>query len=221
MFNLIKIIITGVLLTLIYSACANETGQKSEIRDSNMKNDQQEKGNLKTATFGAGCFWCVEAVFQRLKGVKNVRPGYSGGEIKNPSYREVCTGRTGHAEVIQLEYNPEVITFDELLEVFWTTHNPTTLNRQGNDVGTQYRSAVFYHDENQKNTAEAYKKKLNEEGVFDSPIVTEITAFDTFYVAEEDHFNYYNDNSSQPYCSFVITPKIEKLEKVFKDKLKK
>lgn len=218
---MIKIIITGVLLTLIYSACANETGQKSEIRDSNMKNDQQEKGNLKTATFGAGCFWCVEAVFQRLKGVKNVRPGYSGGEIKNPSYREVCTGRTGHAEVIQLEYNPEVITFDELLEVFWTTHNPTTLNRQGNDVGTQYRSAVFYHDENQKNTAEAYKKKLNEEGVFDSPIVTEITAFDTFYVAEEDHFNYYNDNSSQPYCSFVITPKIEKLEKVFKDKLKK
>lgn len=208
-------------MTLIYSACANETGQKSEIRDSNMKNDQQEKGNLKTATFGAGCFWCVEAVFQRLKGVKNVRPGYSGGEIKNPSYREVCTGRTGHAEVIQLEYNPEVITFDELLEVFWTTHNPTTLNRQGNDVGTQYRSAVFYHDENQKNTAEAYKKKLNEEGVFDSPIVTEITAFDTFYVAEEDHFNYYNDNSSQPYCSFVITPKIEKLEKVFKDKLKK
>lgn len=221
MWNTMKITFTSVLLAGIFLACAAGTEQNQDTREKTMVNNQQEEGNFEKATFGAGCFWCVEAVFQRLEGVKNVKPGYSGGDVKNPSYREVCTGRTGHAEVIQLEYNPEVITFDELLEVFWTTHDPTTLNQQGNDLGTQYRSAVFYHNEEQKNTAEAYKKKLNAEEIFDKPIVTEITAFDTFYVAEEDHFNYYNENSSQPYCSFVITPKIEKLEKVFKDKLKK
>lgn len=216
-----KLVFTSVILALFNLACASGTSQNPDNQKSNMSNEQQRKNdNLETATFGAGCFWCVEAVFQRLKGVAYVKPGYSGGDVKNPSYREVCTGRTGHAEVIQMQYDPDVISFDELLEVFWTTHDPTTINRQGNDVGTQYRSAVFYHTQAQKSTAEAYKKKLNEEEVFDQPIVTEITSFDTFYVAEEDHFNYYNDNSSQPYCSFVITPKIKKLEKIFKDKLK-
>lgn len=212
--------ITGVLLALLQIACAhnNETPRTNNNTMTTQHNTDTAK--LETATFGAGCFWCVEAVFQRLKGVYNVKPGYSGGDVKNPSYREVCTGRTGHAEVIQMEYDPKVITFQELLEVFWKTHDPTTLNRQGNDVGTQYRSAVFYHSQHQKNTAESFKNKLNDENVFDSPIVTEITAFDTFYVAEEDHFNYYNENSTQPYCSFVITPKIKKLEKIFQDKLR-
>lgn len=176
---------------------------------------------LEIATFGAGCFWCVEAVFQRLEGVEKVASGYSGGTVKNPSYKEVCTGRTGHAEVIQVHYDPDIISFEELLEVFWQTHDPTTLNRQGNDVGTQYRSAIFYHNENQKKLAETYKKKLNEQKVFPNPIVTEITPFEAFYVAEDYHQNYFNENGSQPYCSLVIAPKVEKFEKVFKDKLKK
>lgn len=176
--------------------------------------------NKETATFGAGCFWCVEAVFQRLKGVENVRSGYSGGEVENPSYQEVCNGTTGHAEVIQFDYDPEQISYEELLEVFWKTHDPTTLNRQGADVGTQYRSVIFYHSEEQKNLAEKYKTKLNEAGIFDNPIVTEISAFTNFYVAENYHQDYYDNNKNQPYCSFVITPKLDKFEKVFKDKLK-
>lgn len=172
------------------------------------------------ATFGAGCFWCVEAVFQQLEGVEKVESGYSGGHVKKPTYKEVCTGNTGHAEVIQITYDPNIISFEELLEVFWKTHDPTTLNRQGNDVGTQYRSVIFYHDENQKALAEKYKKKLEEEGVFDDPIVTEISPFTEFYVAEDYHQNYFNENGGQPYCSFVIAPKVEKFKKVFKDKLK-
>lgn len=175
---------------------------------------------MDTITFGAGCFWCVEAVFQDLNGVVSVRSGYSGGRIKNPTYKEVCSGLTGHAEVIQLVYKPAVISFDELLEVFWLTHNPTTLNRQGADVGTQYRSAIFYHTEYQKERAEYFKKKLNDEGAFPTPIVTEITAFDTFYPAEAYHQEYYNNNGDQPYCRLVIQPKVEKVKKVFGDKLK-
>lgn len=185
------------------------------------KSKETMSKTLEVATFGAGCFWCVEAVFQRLDGVEKVESGYSGGNVKNPSYKEVCTGRTGHAEVIQIHYNPEVISFDELLEVFWQTHDPTTLNRQGNDVGTQYRSAIFYHNENQKMLAESYKKKLTDEKVFDDPIVTEIMPFEAFYVAEDYHQNYFNENGSQPYCSIVIAPKVKKFKKVFKDKLKK
>lgn len=176
---------------------------------------------MEIATFGNGCFWCTEAIFQNLQGVEKVVSGYSGGHVDNPTYKQVCTGTTGHAEVIQITYDPAIISFDELLEVFWKTHDPTTPNRQGNDVGPQYRSAVFYHDEVQKEKAEKYKKELNAAGAYDAPIVTEITAFEKFYPAEDYHQNYFNLNGSQPYCSFVIRPKVEKFEKVFKDKLKK
>lgn len=174
-----------------------------------------------TATLGAGCFWCVEAVFQDLNGVISVASGYSGGKISKPTYREVCSGLTGHAEVCQIVYNPKILSFDELLEVFWTTHDPTTLNRQGNDVGTQYRSAIFYHTDEQRKIAEEYKQKLNEAQAYPNPIVTEIAPYSSFYKAEDYHQNYYNDNGDEPYCRIVIQPKVDKFKKVFKDKLKK
>jgi peptide-methionine (S)-S-oxide reductase len=173
-----------------------------------------------TATFGTGCFWCTEAVFQELKGVLKVSSGYSGGQVAGPTYEEVCAGTTGHAECLQLVYDTAVISFDELLEVFFQSHDPTTLNRQGNDVGTQYRSAIFYHDEEQKKKAEHYKAELDRNGAYDKPIVTEIVPFKTFYPAEDYHQNYYNTNGSQPYCYLVIRPKLEKFEKAFKDKLR-
>jgi peptide-methionine (S)-S-oxide reductase len=175
---------------------------------------------LATATFGEGCFWCSEAVFQRLKGVKSVVSGYSGGTVENPSYEDVCTGRTGHAEVIQITYDPAQISFEDLLKVFWQTHDPTTLNQQGHDVGTQYRSAVFYHTDEQRKTAEQYKQQLDASKVFARPIVTEITAFKNFYAAEKYHQNYFNDNPRQSYCQFVIRPKVEKFNKEFKAMLK-
>ena len=167
------------------------------------------------ATFGAGCFWCVEAIFQRVKGVEKVVSGYMGGKIANPTYKEVCSGLTGHAEVVQVSFNPDVVSYDSLLEIFWKTHDPTTLNKQGADYGTQYRSAVFYHSEEQKRTAEELKKKLNEEKIWDNQIVTEITEASDFYEAEDYHQNYFNDNGDQPYCSMVIKPKVEKFDKVF------
>ena len=173
------------------------------------------------ATFGAGCFWCVEAIFQSLKGVEKVVSGYSGGKIKNPTYREVSSGLTGHAEVVQITYNPDIITFKELLEVFWQTHDPTTLNRQGADVGTQYRSAIFYHNEGQREEAEFYKQELTKAGVFLNPIVTEITEFEAFYEAEDYHQNYFLANSDAPYCNYVIKPKMEKFKKAFAEKYKK
>jgi peptide-methionine (S)-S-oxide reductase len=173
-----------------------------------------------TATFGAGCFWCVEAIFQQLNGVYKVESGYSGGSVANPSYKQVCSGTTGHAEVCQVYYNPQVISFDDLLEVFWQTHDPTTLNRQGADYGTQYRSAVFYHNGFQKERAEYYKKKLNDDKVYASPVVTEIVPFSVFYKAEDYHQNYYNANGGEPYCSIVIQPKLDKFKKAFGDKLK-
>lgn len=215
-------IIGGLILSLTACGRANMPTEPLFSNIDPMESESMEKqsGTLETATFGAGCFWCVEAVFQRLEGVESVRSGYSGGQVKNPTYREVTTGRTGHAEVIQLTYDPTVITFDELLEVFWQTHDPTTLNRQGADVGTQYRSAIFYHNEEQRAKAEFYKKKLNDEQVYPNPIVTEIAEFDAFYVAEDYHQEYYNLNGSQPYCTYVIDPKVEKLKKVFADKLK-
>jgi peptide-methionine (S)-S-oxide reductase len=182
--------------------------------------ENQEVNRMETATFGAGCFWCVEAVFQKLKGVETVRSGYMGGRTKNPTYEDITTGLTGHAEVIQIDFDPTVIKFAELLEVFWSTHDPTTLNRQGNDVGTQYRSAVFYHSEDQQAAAERYKKQLNEANAFPDPIVTEITPAAKMYVAEDYHQNYFNENPYQPYCRAVIPPKLEKLKKVFADKLK-
>jgi peptide-methionine (S)-S-oxide reductase len=183
---------------------------------------EKDKGKtMKTATFGAGCFWCVEAVYQELKGVKKVVSGYAGGTVKNPTYQQVCTGTTGHAEVAQITYDPEVITYPELLEVFWKTHDPTTLNRQGADSGTQYRSVIFYHDDEQKKLAEEYKAKLDASGAFNSPIVTQIAKLPEFYPAEDYHQNYYRSNPNQGYCQFVIVPKLEKFRKVFQDKLQK
>lgn len=176
---------------------------------------------LETVTFGAGCFWCVEAIFQQLEGVESVESGYSGGTVENPTYKEVCTGTTGHAEVCQVTFRPDVIPFEQLLEVFWKTHDPTTLNQQGADVGTQYRSAIFYHNEKQKALAEEYKKKLDESGIFPAPIVTEITPYTNFYKAEDYHQNYFRDNPNQGYCRAVIAPKVEKFEKVFGSKVRK
>ncbi|MDQ5842926.1 MAG: peptide-methionine (S)-S-oxide reductase MsrA [Thermoproteota archaeon] len=166
---------------------------------------------LEVATLANGCFWCTEAIFKRLKGVKSVVPGYSGGVTKNPSYDQVCAGRTGHAESIQIEFDPKVIPFERILDIFWHTHDPTTLNRQGNDVGTQYRSAIFYHDQTQKEIAEKSKKELEKEAVYQNPIVTEITPFSNFYEAEDYHKNYYDNNQDAPYCNFIIDPKVHKL----------
>jgi peptide-methionine (S)-S-oxide reductase len=172
------------------------------------------------ATLGAGCFWCVEAVFQQLKGVERVVSGYAGGQVEKPTYRQVCTGTTGHAEAVQVTFDPEVISFEELLEVFWRTHDPTTLNRQGADVGTQYRSAIFYHDDGQRAAAEKSKREAQAAGLWPNPIVTEIVAFTNFYAAEDYHQNYYRDNPEQGYCRMVIDPKIRKFHKEFQAKLK-
>ena len=176
--------------------------------------------NLQTATLANGCFWCTEAVFQRLKGVSQVTSGYLGGHIKNPAYREVCAGVTGHAEAIQITFDPTIISFNELLEVFFATHDPTTLNRQGHDVGTQYRSGIFYHSQEQKEQAEAFIALLDKEKIFDSFIVTEVTAADVFYQAGEDHADFYNKNPEQGYCQIIINPKIDKLNRYFSEKLK-
>jgi len=193
------------------------SGDKKE-KDLIMEKNQSEE--LAIATLGAGCFWCIEAVFQQLKGVESVVSGYMGGQIKNPSYKEVCTGRTGHAEVAQIFFDPAQVSFEEVLEVFWKTHDPTTLNRQGNDVGTQYRSAIFYHDEEQKAIAERYKEQLDASGAWSNPIVTEISPLETFYAAEDYHHNYFNQNGDQPYCQFVVRPKVEKFKALFADKMK-
>ena len=198
-----------------------ETGSTSKPSEKTMAESDKDN-SMKTATFGAGCFWCVEAVFQRLEGVEAVVSGYMGGQLENPTYEQICTGKTGHAEVISITYDETRISFDTLLEVFWKTHDPTTLNRQGNDVGTQYRSAVFYHDENQKELAESYKKKLNEARAFPNPIVTEIVAAGKLYKAEQYHQNFWNEKGQgNNYCRAVIPPKLEKLKKIFGDKLKK
>ena len=184
-------------------------------RDSNAVNPSND---LELATLGGGCFWCIEAFFQDLKGVSKVESGYSGGHVRNPGYREVCNGTTGHAEVIQITYDPAVISFRDIVEIFFTVHDPTTLNRQGNDVGTQYRSAIFYHSPEQKSVAE--EVKVAAAGIWDAPVVTEITAFDAFYKAEDYHQNYYKDNPAQPYCSIVIAPKVKKFGQKYQEKLK-
>lgn len=183
-------------------------------------NDTAADHKLAQATFGSGCFWCTEAVLDQLKGVKGVESGYSGGNVPNPTYEQVCGGLTGHAEVVQVTYDPAVITYPDLLEAFWQSHDPTTLNRQGNDVGTQYRSVIFYHDEAQRREAEHYKQKLDESGAFRAPIVTEIVPFKAFYPAEKYHQDYFNLNPDQPYCAAIIRPKVEKFRKVFREKLK-
>ncbi len=198
--------------------CKESTSQNQKIEKVKMNEVNDDKFQL--ATFGSGCFWCSEAIFERVKGVVSVVSGYAGGSVKNPSYEAVCSGKTGHAEVIQIKFDPNIISFDALLEIFWKTHDPTTLNRQGADVGTQYRSVIFYHNDDQKQKAESYKTELNNAGIWKDPIVTEISPLTNFYEAEKYHQDYYEQNPSKGYCSFVITPKIEKFEKIFKDKLK-
>ena len=176
--------------------------------------------NLKNATLGGGCFWCVEAIYQDVRGIEKVESGYAGGHVPNPSYRQVTSGNTGHAEVIQLTYDPDVISFEEILYIFWRTHDPTTLNRQGADVGPQYRSIILYHDDEQRETAERSKAETDASDLYSDPIVTEIAPLDTFYVAEDYHQNYYKDNPYQGYCMVVIDPKVRKFRKSFQDKLK-
>lgn len=176
--------------------------------------------NLEQIVFAAGCFWCTEAVFQRIEGVEKVIPGYTGGAIKNPAYREVCSGRTGHAEGVEVIYDPSVVSVEELLELFFATHDPTTLNQQANDVGTQYRSGIFYTTAVQKDAAEKMIALLDKEQVFENPIVTEVTPLDVFYTAEVDHHDYYNNHRSQPYCQFLIDPKVQQIQKHYSDKLK-
>jgi peptide-methionine (S)-S-oxide reductase len=180
-----------------------------------------EQNELESATFGNGCFWCTEAVFQELKGVTNVISGYSGGHVNDPTYEQVCGKQTGHAEVLRIEYDASKISYDKLLEIFWTTHDPTTLNRQGNDSGPQYRSVIFYHNEEQKSKAEKYKEELDRNKVYDKSIVTAIEPLTNFFSAEDHHQNYYRQHGSEPYCYFVIKPKMEKFKKAFADALKK
>ena len=177
--------------------------------------------NLETATLAAGCFWCVEAVFDDLQGVEDVVSGYSGGHKENPTYQEVCSETTGHAEVAQIRFDPEVLSYADLLRVFFSVHDPTTLNRQGNDIGTSYRSAIFYHSPEQKATAEEIIKEITAEGIYDNPIVTEVTAFDKFWPAENYHQEYFANNPNQPYCAAVVAPKVAKFRKKFADKLRK
>ena len=178
-----------------------------------------ENNNLETATLAAGCFWCVEAIFDDLVGVEDVVSGYSGGFVENPTYQQVCSETTGHAEVVQIRFDPEQLSFKELLQVYFTVHDPTTLNRQGNDVGTSYRSAIFYHSETQKQVAEQVIAEINAEGIYDKPIVTEVTAFERFYPAEDYHQEYFANNPNQPYCAAVVAPKVAKFRKTFSDRL--
>jgi peptide-methionine (S)-S-oxide reductase len=207
------IVLAGVML---WAAGAPPT-----VEADNPKGERvSDKTKLEKATFGNGCFWCTEAIFKQIDGVVSVVSGYSGGHVKDPTYQAVCAGQTGHAEVIQIAYDPEVATYEHLLEVFWKTHDPTTLNRQGNDVGTQYRSAIFYHGPQQKELAERFKKKLDASGAFDAPIVTRIEPLTEFYPAEDYHQNYYELNRNQPYCMVVIRPKLEKYKRVFQDQPK-
>jgi len=212
-----KVILAGLMFFAIACNSQNKVSNKTSMTQTN---NQITPEGLEKATFGAGCFWCVEAVFQRLKGVSKVESGYTGGHVKNPTYRAVCTGSTGHAEVAQITFDPKVISFAELLDVFWRTHDPTTLNRQGNDVGTQYRSAIFYHSDEQRKLAEKSKKAADEAKIWPNKIVTEITELGVYYPAEDYHQNYYNNNRKQGYCVYVIDPKVEKLKKGFSDKLK-
>lgn len=229
---MIKLIINifVFLLSIIILSCsvATNNSQLSVIEHDNMNNEEinineqkkMESKKKEIAVFGAGCFWCIEAVFQELNGVYDVKAGYTGGNIKNPIYEEICTGETGHAEVARIIYNPDIISFEILLSVFFKTHNPTTLNYQGADRGTQYRSAIFYTSKIQKETAERIINKLNIEKAYPKPIVTEVTELEEYYEAEKYHQDYYKNNPKQAYCTYVIQPKIEKFKKVFKDYLK-
>jgi peptide-methionine (S)-S-oxide reductase len=204
-----------LLLGTLAAACSDpgEPAMSTEGKEDTAANER-------VATFGAGCFWCVEAVFKELRGVTSVTSGFSGGHVENPTYKQVCAGATGHAEVAQVRYDPEQVRYEDLLEVFWKTHDPTTRNRQGADVGTMYRSAIFYHDEQQREAAERIKKELDASGAFAAPIVTEIVPFEAFYAAEDYHQDFFELNPDQPYCRAVVGPKVEKFRKVFEDRLK-
>jgi peptide-methionine (S)-S-oxide reductase len=204
-------VVAWVAVVLGVSACAPEVRRMKKV-------DPTPESRL--ATFGGGCFWCVEALFTRLEGVESVESGYAGGASKNPTYEEVCTGATGHAEVVQVRYDPRKVGYDKLLEVFFKTHDPTTLNRQGADRGTQYRSVVFFHDAEQKRVAEDVKARIEAAHVYPNPIVTQVVPYDVFWKAEEYHQGYYDANPTKGYCEAVIGPKVEKLEKVFQDLLK-
>jgi len=221
-----KYMFATLLAGIVMASCAQQSGKpaiqnKDVAKNVNQSNQNDKNKNMEVATFGAGCFWCVEAVFQRVEGVEKVVSGYTGGHVVNPTYEQVCDKTTGHAEVTQITFDPAKVSFAELLEIFWKTHDPTTLNRQGNDEGPQYRSAIYYHSEQQKTAAEKYKQELTAAQIWSNPIVTEIAPLTTFYPAEAYHQDYYNQNASKnSYCSFVITPKLDKFRKVFKDKLK-
>lgn len=214
---MLKVLFISVVSLMGLSSCAQKNNKVNTKKETKI----MSTATLDTATFGTGCFWCTEAIFQQLEGVEKVTSGYSGGTVANPTYEQVCSKTTGHAECLNIMYDPAKITFDELLEVFWQTHDPTTLNRQGADAGPQYRSVVFYHNEEQKTKTARYKAELDKSGAFNNPIVTTLEPFTIFYAAEAEHQNYYNNNTSQGYCQFVIRPKLEKFEKVFKSKLKK
>lgn len=200
--------------SISFASCANN-------KNTDINEPAITTGKTDTITFGTGCFWCTEAIFQQVEGVLSVESGYSGGQVENPTYEQIGTGATGHAECLNIVYDPKKVTYDELLEMFWQSHDPTTLNRQGNDIGPQYRSVIFYRNTQQKEVAEKYKTALDKSGAFSRPIVTTLEPITKFYKAENYHQNYFNQNGSQPYCQYVIKPKVEKFQKVFKDKLKK
>jgi methionine-S-sulfoxide reductase len=217
-----------LLLFISLTACSETTAKNKQMKkDTKLISDSNEPAPLvnetaiDTITLGGGCFWCVEAVYERLNGVVSVESGYSGGKVKNPTYNEVCTGLTGHAEVVQISYDTTKVTVDDILKVFFSIHDPTTLNRQGNDVGTQYRSVIFYRNDYQKNAASGIIEALDGEQIYDNPIVTQLVPFTKFYKAEDYHQEYYENNRNASYCRLVIQPKLEKFEKVFKERLKK
>jgi len=217
-----NILLTGLIISVAsFSSCSRKENPNNIMSNELNTNVSYDGVVTDTATFGTGCFWCTEAIFKELEGVLKVSSGYTGGNVANPTYKEVCEGTTGHAEAIEIVFDPKKITYDKLLEAFWESHDPTSLNKQGNDVGTQYRSAIFYHNEEQRKKAESYKTELNSTKAFEKPIVTEITPAGTFYAAENYHQDYYANNGSQPYCYYVIRPKLEKFKKVFNDRLKK
>jgi len=212
------------LCCMVAISCAqSDKKQKKKMNNESVALDETNvnTAGMETATFGTGCFWCTEAVLESLDGVKKVVSGYSGGQVANPTYKAVCTGETGHAECVEVTFDPKVITYTDLLEAFFRSHDPTSLNRQGNDVGTQYRSVIFYHNDEQKKLAEEAKTELDKSGAYGKPIVTEITKAVKFYVAEDYHQNYFANNPDQGYCAFVIAPKLDKFKKVFKEKLRK
>lgn len=220
-YQIINLTFAGFML-FSYSNSNTVNSSVTITNQFNMKNDSLKDDSLKLATFGGGCFWCTEAIYQLTEGITAVEAGYSGGHVDNPTYRQVCGKKTGHAEVIRIQYNSNVISFKEILDIFWSTHNPTTLNRQGNDVGPQYRSVIFYHNDEQKTIAEQSLKKTDASNMYSDPIVTTIEPLTNYFKAEDYHQNYYNDNREKnSYCTYVVKPKVEKYKKQFKEKLKK